>query len=51
MHRLKLPSIKVVFLARSTNQQHTEGLGEFLPVPLDPYLLVDTVARLLTGND
>ena len=51
MHRLKLPSIKVVFLARSTNQQRTEGFGEFLPVPLDLYLLVDTVVRLLTGND
>jgi len=51
MLRLKRPGVKVVFLALPSNQQHTEGLGEFLPMPLvQPELLVDMVSRMLVSE-
>ena len=52
MLRLKRPSLKVLFLALPGDREYTEGLGEFLPMPIDPYILVDVVGRVLkaTGN-
>jgi len=47
MVRVKRPGTKVVFVAREENAPHTEGLGVFLPMPLNPDLLVATVSRLL----
>jgi DNA-binding NtrC family response regulator len=34
MLRLKLPGIKILFLALPGNREHTEGIGEFLSMPL-----------------
>lgn len=48
MLKHKRRGIKAVFVARSENRAYVDGAGEFLPKPLDPPLLVDTVARLLT---
>ena len=45
--RMKRPGTKVVFVARAENAPHAEGLGVFLPGPLNPDLLVATVSRLL----
>jgi hypothetical protein len=47
MVRMKRPGTKVVFVAREENAPHTEGLGVFLPRPLNPDILVATVTRLL----
>ena len=35
-----------MFTARTGNQKHTEGIGEFIPVPVDMPTLVATVTRL-----
>jgi DNA-binding LytR/AlgR family response regulator len=51
MLKLKRPDVKIVFLALTENREHAEGVGEFLPMPLVPYLLVDTVGRMLTTFD
>jgi len=45
--RLKRPNTKVVFVAREENEPYTEGLGVFLPMPLNPDHLVATVSSLL----
>jgi DNA-binding NtrC family response regulator len=50
MLRLKRPDLKVVFLALSINQEYTDGLGEFMSMPVDPHVLVDAVARALTAT-
>lgn len=47
MLKYKLAAIKAVFLAREENRIYVDGAGEFLPLPLKPPVLVDTVARLL----
>jgi DNA-binding LytR/AlgR family response regulator len=47
MVRTKRPGTKVVFVASEKYAPHTEGLGVFLPSPLNPDVLVATVARLL----
>ena len=49
--RLKRPNTKVVFVAREENAPYTEGLGVFLPMPLNPDVLVATVSRLLSTRD
>ena len=49
MLRYKRQGIRTVFVARPENQVHAEGEGEFLQMPLNPYVLIDTVARLLTA--
>ena len=46
---VKRREIRVVFVALPENQVHAESEGEFVPMPLNPYILVDTVARLLTA--
>jgi DNA-binding NtrC family response regulator len=51
MIKRKRPDVQVLFLALVENREHTEGLGEFLPMPIDPYLLLDAVGRLLTASD
>ena len=40
------------FLPHSANQVHLVlgGQGEFMPMPLDPYALVDVVRRLLATD-
>jgi DNA-binding NtrC family response regulator len=51
MVRVKRPGTEVVFVARAENASHTEDLGVFIPQPLNPDLLVATVARLLAARD
>jgi DNA-binding NtrC family response regulator len=51
MLKRKWPDVKILFLALAENREHAEGVGEFLPMPLVPYLLVDTVGRMLTTFD
>jgi hypothetical protein len=51
MVRAKRPDTKVVFIAREEFAPHTEGLGVFLPMPLNPDILVATVGRLLVPRD
>jgi DNA-binding NtrC family response regulator len=51
MRKLKRPDVKILFLALPANREHAEGVGEFLLMPLVPYLLVDTVGRMLTTFD
>ena len=51
MLRVKRPGAKILFLALPSNEDHTESVGEFLPMPLaEPHLLVDAVSKLL-GTD
>ena len=47
MARLKRPGIKVLFTSFPEVRQHTEGLGEFLPRPISPDELLETVSRML----
>jgi DNA-binding NtrC family response regulator len=51
MVRVKRPGTKVVFVAREEYAPHTEGLGVFLPMPLNPFIFVATVGRLLATQD
>jgi hypothetical protein len=51
MVRVKRPGTRVVFVARAEYEPHTEGLGVFLPMPLNPDILVATVSRLLASHD
>jgi DNA-binding NtrC family response regulator len=51
MLRVKRPGAKILFLALPSNAHHTEGEGEFMPMPLvEPYLLVETVSKLLVPD-
>jgi DNA-binding response OmpR family regulator len=47
MARMKKPGIRVLFAARDENREHTEGLGEFLAVPVTGPEIVATVKRML----
>jgi DNA-binding NtrC family response regulator len=47
MVRVKRPGTKVVFVAREEYAAYAEGLGLFLPMPVNPDILVATVSRLL----
>jgi DNA-binding NtrC family response regulator len=47
MVRFKRPGTRVVFIARAEYKPPAEGLGVFLPMPLNPDILVATVGRLL----
>ena len=51
MVRVKRPRTKVVFVAREEYAPHAEGLGVFLPMPLNPDIFVATVSRLLVARD
>jgi DNA-binding NtrC family response regulator len=48
---VKRPRIKVVFVALAEYAPHAEGLGVFLPMPLNPDIFVATVGRLLMARD
>jgi DNA-binding NtrC family response regulator len=43
----KKQAVRVLFVAREENREHTEGLGEFLAVPVTGPELVATVNRML----
>ena len=47
MLMVKRPCVKTVFVAQPENEEHADGVGEFLPSPMDPLHLTDVVARLL----
>jgi DNA-binding LytR/AlgR family response regulator len=51
MIRVKRPGTKVVFVAREEYAPQAEGLGVFLPRPLNPFIFVATVGRLLVARD
>jgi hypothetical protein len=50
MLRAKQQGIQALFIGRPDNQPHTEGVGVFLPMPLDPQALVETTGRLLSAR-
>lgn len=50
MARSRRPKIKVLFVTRPENRQHTEGLGELLPAPASVDDVVAAAERLLSGN-
>ena len=47
MLRIKRPCVRTVFVAQRENEEHADGVGEFLALPMDPLHLADVVARLL----
>ena len=49
MTRLKRPEVKVLFVARSDTQEHTEGLGEFLPAGVTASEIVKMVGKMLAA--
>ena len=51
MLRIKWPDIGAVFIARQENRRIADGIGTFLPLPLDPQVLQQAVAGLLTARD
>ena len=48
--RAKYPGLKVVFAARAERIEHTEGIGELIPHPVDLEKLVAAVARAVEGK-
>jgi hypothetical protein len=50
MARHKRPGISVLFTARPEFARHAEGVGEFMPVPIDLTELVAAVGRLLRAD-
>lgn len=50
MARMKKPKVRVLFAARDENREHTEGVGEFLAVPVTGPEIVATVERMLVEN-
>ncbi|MGC1412628.1 MAG: hypothetical protein WA864_27230 [Acetobacteraceae bacterium] len=48
MTRLKRPEVKVLFVARRDTEEHTEGVGEFLPTPARADDVVKVVDRLVS---
>ena len=48
MLRYERPALRTVFVALPENRMHAESEGEFVPMPLDAHILIETVARLLT---
>ena len=47
MARLKRPEVKVLFVARPDTEEHTEGVGEFLPAPAKAADVVEIVGKML----
>lgn len=47
MAKMKKRGIRVLFIARDENREHTEGVGEFLPVPITGPEVLATVRRML----
>ena len=50
MARVKKSGVRVLFTARDENREHTEGIGEFLAVPVTGEALVATVRRMLADG-
>jgi DNA-binding NtrC family response regulator len=50
MARFKLPGVKVLFTALPQYAEHAEGLGEFLPLPIDIAVFVRVAGRLLEAT-
>ena len=52
MARVKWPGIRILFVGRPENREHTEGVGEFLAAPVAGNELVEAVDQLLrrSGN-
>jgi hypothetical protein len=50
MARRKKPGIRVLFAARDENREHTEGVGEFLTIPVSGTEIVATVTRMLAED-
>ena len=48
MVKLKQPGMDVVFVGWPRNAEHVEEAGDFVPLPLDPQTLVETVSRRLS---
>jgi DNA-binding NtrC family response regulator len=51
MARLRRPGIKVLFAGREQMREYTDGVGEFLPSPINIPELVAVVARLLPESN
>ena len=49
--RIKRPGVKTVFVGRPENAEHADGLGEFLPLPLNADHLTHVVGRLLSESE
>jgi DNA-binding NtrC family response regulator len=49
MALLKKPGMRVLFVARDENREHTNGIGEFLSVPVTGPEIVATVTRMLAA--
>jgi hypothetical protein len=47
MARMKKPAVGILFIARNENREHTEGVGEFLAVPVTGADLVAMADRIL----
>jgi DNA-binding NtrC family response regulator len=50
MARMKKPGIRVLFVALAENQEYTEGVGEFLPLPVTGSEILATVKRMLAED-
>ncbi len=51
MARFKRPGVKILFVARPENREHTEGVGEFLAMPATGTELVEAVERTLFAGE
>jgi len=49
MARMKRPGIKVLFVAPPDMQEHTEGVGEFLPASATASEIVEKVGKMFVG--
>jgi DNA-binding response OmpR family regulator len=47
MARAKRPGVRVLFTARPEFEEHTRGIGQFMPLPVRALDLVAAVRRLL----
>jgi DNA-binding NtrC family response regulator len=50
MAKMKKRDIRVLFAARDENREPTEGVGEFLPMPITGPEIVATVKRMLADG-
>ena len=51
MARVKKRGVRVLFAARDENREHTEGVGEFVAVPVTGPEIVARVKRMLAQVD
>ena len=49
MARMKRPGIKVLFVASQDMEEHTEGVGEFLPASAPASEIVEKVGKMFAG--